>query len=140
MSLVLNTPIKMQKNELCVNFYTHVRNTKLSGIGSVIRVFGTKANVYDTNIVICSINLPQGHSYLLLGLVNADISTVNNVMSAGFIGEGESTAIAKTVLSQGGGCTIWQYSSNGGEYSLITHGFINNSFNFTGRILAIQLN
>lgn len=114
-------------------------NTKLSGIGSVVQAFGTKSNVYDTSIVICSINLPEGHTYLLLGLVNAGISVVNNVMSAGIIGENTSSTAARTILSQGGGCTVWNYSNSGGKYSLITYGFTNNSFEFTGRLLAIQL-
>ena len=115
-----------------------VYNTKLSGIGSVIQVSGAKVNVYHTYIELCSFSLPTDHSYLLLGYVNSDASTIDNIMLAHILGENTSSH-SRTTLLNGGGCAVWQYSQNGGNYKLQTYGYVNGSHNFTGRLLAIQL-
>ena len=111
---------------------------KLSGIGSVIQVSGAKVNVYHTYIELCSFSLPTDHSYLLLGYVDSDASTIDNIMLAHILGENTSSH-SRTTLLNGGGCAVWQYSQNGGNYKLQTYGYVNGSHNFTGRLLAIQL-
>nr|DAV60772.1 MAG TPA: hypothetical protein [Caudoviricetes sp.] len=49
--LVLNTVIKMQKNEFCLNFYTNGRNTKNDNYGKILwtgsSFFATPENVPD---------------------------------------------------------------------------------------------
>lgn len=49
--LVLNTVIKMQKNEFCLNFYTDVRNTKIDKKATILREQTDMGGKYDSNTV-----------------------------------------------------------------------------------------
>ena len=49
--LVLNTVIKMQKNEFCLNFYTAVLNTKIDKKATILREQTDMGGKYDSNTV-----------------------------------------------------------------------------------------
>lgn len=102
-------------------------------MGTIIYVEGTVDNIYNEIITICTVNLPAGSRYLLLGIVNASIS-FEGIMSASI--ENYTT---RTTTSSGGGCVVYNIATNGGTYSLKTNGYYEKSFSFMGRLLAIRL-
>ena len=124
---------------LCkTGFESPGHNTKLSGIGSVIQSSGIRGNNYETYITLCSLSLPENHSYLVLGSVVSQQGVDSGIMLALITGP-SGDCHSRTTLSHGGGCSAWVYGSNGGTYVLKTFGYTKNVFNFSGKLIAIQL-
>ena len=72
--LVLNTVIKMQKNEFCLNFYTDVRNTKITDFDSRIHIDDT------TTIANLSSQIKTGFQCVYLKSANLNPSYGHGVI------------------------------------------------------------
>ena len=123
-------PLSAAQGKVLMDLYT-VLNTKAQNMGTIIYVDGTVDNICNEIITICTVNLPAGSRYLLLGIVNASIS-FEGIMSASI-----ESYTTRTTTSSGGGCVVYNIATNGGTYSLKTNGYYEKSFSFMGRLLAI---
>ena len=73
--MVLNTVIKMQKNEFCLNFYTNGRNTNKAGYGNNTYV-GRQYVITETGI--------DGRAYLNMQFVSEAPWANNHAARAGY--------------------------------------------------------
>lgn len=116
-----------------------------SDLGKVISASGTVKAVKGQINKICSVTLPAGHKYLLLGSTGTTIS-VSSLMSAETrkISGNSSTIGPQTTrgtMDSGGGLVIWDYVETVTEcvFYLGGYGYSSAEYNYTGIFIAIQL-
>ena len=123
-----------------MDLYTRLNGDILSAGKSVTAIRGA-------DVVVCTLNLKAGHRYLILGGATSSISESNSCMSvflsvqSGSASEWIDSGATKTWMSNGGGCAAWAYAlcAKDSVIALKCYGYSDSTYNYIGRILAIQL-
>lgn len=122
------------------NLLTRLNGDILSAGKSVTAIRGA-------DVVVCTLNLKAGHRYLILGGATSSISESNSCMSvflsvqSGSASEWIDSGATKTWMSNGGGCAAWAYAlcAKDSVIALKCYGYSDSTYNYIGRLLAIQL-
>ena len=122
------------------NLLTRLNSDILSAGKSVTAIRGA-------DVVVCTLNLKAGHRYLILGGAASSISESNSCMSvflsvqSGSASEWIDSGATKTWMSNGGGCAAWAYAlcAKDSVIALKCYGYSDSTYNYIGRLLAIQL-
>ena len=122
------------------NLLTRLNSDILSAGKSVTAIRGA-------DVVVCTLNLKAGHRYLILGGATSSISESNSCMSvflsvqSGSASEWIDSGATKTWMSNGGGCAAWAYAlcAKDSVIALKCYGYSDSTYNYIGRLLAIQL-
>lgn len=122
------------------NLLTQLNGDILSAGKSVTAIRGA-------DVVVCTLNLKAGHRYLILGGATSSISESNSCMSvflsvqSGSASEWIDSGATKTWMSNGGGCAAWAYAlcAKDSVIALKCYGYSDSTYNYIGRLLAIQL-
>lgn len=114
-------------------------------LGIYFTATGSKAAVYKQNVVSVSIQLKAGHTYFLVGRNGVSIPN-DGPMSAVFdVSSDAGTSFhlgnSRTTMSNGGGCVTAMIIKTVKDctVNLIGYGYVNETYNYDGRIIAIQL-
>ena len=114
-------------------------------LGIYFTAAGSKAAVYKQNVISVSIQLKAGHTYFLVGKNGVTISN-DGLMSATFDVLSDAGSIfhfgnSRTTMSNGGGCVTAMIIKTVKDctVNLIGYGYVNETYNYEGRIIAIQL-
>lgn len=114
-------------------------------LGVFLTTYGTKAAVYRSNINITSLNLPAGHTYLILGSTQVDtsVSLISASLSAPSNEYGTTFGLSqmRTTGSNGGGCMTAAIMSLKKDFtvSINGYGYDNATYNYIGYLIAIRL-
>jgi len=106
--LVLNTVIKMQKNEFCLNFYTAVLNTKIACGELDLSEYGITSGqaVRINNVVIITFwhntAVPTGKAMNAVALPDAFKPTTNKVGTAVYMDSSSTIALGTTIVKPDG--------------------------------------
>lgn len=121
------------------------RNATKDDLGIYFTATGSKAAVYKQNVVSVSIQLKAGHTYFLVGRNGVSIPN-DGPMSAVFdVSSDAGTSFhlgnSRTTMSNGGGCVTAMIIKTVKDctVNLIGYGYVNETYNYDGRIIAIQL-
>lgn len=101
----------------------------------------TKAAVYNVSNTLCSLKLPKGYTYLVLGNVSVNVD-VDSLVIATLSGTSGEVATGRTTMRAGSGCHCWALMDSvetEQTITLNTHGYYNGKYSFTGKLLAIKL-
>ena len=114
-------------------------------LGIYFTAAGSKAAVYKQNVISVSIQLKAGYTYFLVGKNGVTISN-DGLMSATFDVLSDAGSIfhfgnSRTTMSNGGGCVTAMIIKTVKDctVNLIGYGYVNETYNYDGRIIAIQL-
>ena len=114
-------------------------------LGIYFTAAGSKAAVYKQNVISVSIQLKAGYTYFLVGKNGVSISN-DGPMSATFDVLSDAGSIfhlgnSRTTMSNGGGCVTAMIIKTVKDctVNLIGYGYVNETYNYEGRIIAIQL-
>ena len=114
-------------------------------LGIYFTAAGSKAAVYKQNVISVSIQLKAGYTYFLVGKNGVTISN-DGLMSATFDVLSDAGSIfhfgnSRTTMSNGGGCVTAMIIKTVKDctVNLIGYGYVNETYNYEGRIIAIQL-
>ena len=114
-------------------------------LGIYFTANGSKAAVYKQNVISVSIQLKAGYTYFLVGKNGVSISN-DGPMSATFDVLSDAGSIfhlgnSRTTMSNGGGCVTAMIIKTVKDctVNLIGYGYVNETYNYEGRIIAIQL-
>lgn len=114
-------------------------------LGIYFTAAGSKAAIYKQNVISVSIQLKAGHTYFLVGKNGVSISN-DGPMSATFDVLSDAGSIfhlgnSRTTMSNGGGCVTAMIIKTVKDctVNLIGYGYVNETYNYEGRIIAIQL-
>ena len=114
-------------------------------LGIYFTAAGSKAAVYKQNVISVSIQLKAGYTYFLVGKNGVTISN-DGLMSATFDVLSDAGSIfhfgnSRTTMSNGGGCVTAMIIKTVKDctVNLIGYGYVNDTYNYEGRIIAIQL-
>ena len=114
-------------------------------LGIYFTAAGSKAAVYKQNVISVSIQLKAGYTYFLVGKNGVTISN-DGLMSATFDVLSDAGSIfhfgnSRTTMSNGGGCVTAMIIKTVKDctVNLIGYGYVNETYNYEGRIIAIQI-
>lgn len=135
-----NLPLSAAQGKVLMDLYTRLNGDILSAGKSVTAIRGA-------DVVVCTLNLKAGHRYLILGGATSSISESNSCMSvflsvqSGSASEWIDSGATKTWMSNGGGCAAWAYAlcAKDSVIALKCYGYSDSTYNYIGRLLAIQL-
>ena len=115
--------------------------------GDILSAGKSVTAIRGADVVVCTLNLKAGHRYLILGGATSSISESNSCMSvflsvqSGSASEWIDSGATKTWMSNGGGCAAWAYAlcAKDSVIALKCYGYSDSTYNYIGRLLAIQL-
>lgn len=109
---------------------------------------GTVAAQYQKDMSLCSVTIPadsKSRIYLALGHASLSISN-SNIMNCSLSGENITIVQrtdARTTASSGGGCMCWMIFRNTpgveANVSVSSYGYINSTYNISGKVTVIRL-
>lgn len=117
-----------------------------SDLGIYFTATGSKAAVYKQNVITASVQLKAGHTYLLLGKNGVSVS-FDGPMSSSFVTLTSDEAYcfnfneSRTSMLNGGGCIIAMLVATKKDctVNLRGYGYVNETYNYEGKIIALQL-
>lgn len=128
-------------------WFDEVSYIRDSDLGKVIINTGDVTAVKGQKNEIATITLPAGHKYLILSSTEASIGEGNYVISCG-IDYKTGTAntqlglsTTRTTMIGGGGCVNWRYVETVTDcvFAVTGYGYADANYDYSGRIIAIQL-
>lgn len=140
-------PLSAAQGKVLKDLYTQLYSDKVSksDLGIYFTVIGSKSAVYKQSVVSASIQLKAGHTYLLIGRNGVSISS-DGLMSAMFDVSSDTGSTfylgnSRTTMSNGGGCVTAMIikTVKNCTVNLTGYGYVNETYNYDGRIIAIQL-
>lgn len=140
-------PLSAAQGKVLKDLYTQLYSDKVSksDLGIYFTVIGSKSAVYKQSVVSASIQLKAGHTYLLIGRNGISIPS-DGLMSAMFDVSSDTGSTfylgdSRTTMSNGGGCVTAMIikTVKNCTVNLTGYGYVNETYNYDGRIIAIQL-
>lgn len=114
-----------------------------SDIGKTFTATGSAAAVYNSYVTTATIELPAGHTYLVIGFNQVDRSISDSIISADLVGNQKvSFQLARTTSQSGGGCyAVGVVQTTNAKETIILrgYGYDTGTYYYQGKICAIQL-
>ena len=119
--LVLNTVIKMQKNEFCLNFYTNGRNTNLTTLYTTRWANNVdKITVGPGTVVTTEIAVPTISGYTPIGAIGFSTKQGLSVYQCSVDGQGK---VARVYVYNGTSTTVINEIGQAGVHILYLRNF-----------------
>ena len=118
-----------------------------SALGKFLTVSGSAQAKEGSYVIVTSIKLPAGHTYLVIGSNQAskNLTSIISSQLAGFNSEAEIYSFylgdSRTTGTSGGGCLCAAIVSTKAEctISLQGYGYSSGTYDYIGKLFAVQL-
>lgn len=142
-------PLSAAQGKVLKDLYTQLYSDKVSksALGKFLTVSGSAQAKEGSYVIVTSIKLPAGHTYLVIGSNQAskNLTSIISSQLAGFNSEAEIYSFylgdSRTTGTSGGGCLCAAIVSTKAEctISLQGYGYSSGTYDYIGKLFAIQL-
>lgn len=136
-----------ENNKLLKDKLDEMDNSINAKNGNVLMASNSVDAVESTYLSVCSLTLPAGHAYLVLGNAATTISDSSSIMlvsidhASGTATRKMSNLSSRTTMNCGGGTMSFAYLNCQTDCVVIlkSYGYSSGTYKITGNLLAIQL-
>lgn len=142
-------PLSAAQGKALMDKYTQLYSDKVSksALGKFLTVSGSAQAKEGSYVIVTSIKLPAGHTYLVIGSNQAskNLTSIISSQLAGFNSEAEIYSFylgdSRTTGTSGGGCLCAAIVSTKAEctISLQGYGYSSGTYDYIGKLFAVQL-